>query len=344
LSDLKVEEVSSVYLNGHSNFLQSRYWGELKGQTGWNPVTLKLTYKGKSVPLLVLVRTFKGTLSLAYIPHGPQIDVDPEDREYFLNKLSRDLIEFLPLGTFFVRYDLLWGEVGVDRFPEQLKFSGIHKAPMDIQPPDTVLIDLNKSEEAILASMHKKTRYNIKLATKKGVEISHGSEIDLDRWYDLYKTTSERDKIAIHSLAYYKKVFGLARISEAAPEVSILLAKHEDDLLAGIIVVFYGTRATYLYGASSNVKRNLMPAYALQWEAMKKAKEMGCETYDMFGIPPSDDPRHPMHGLYRFKTGFGGEVHHRLGAWDYKYSNLVYPIYRIVEACRKFYYKTIKKR
>ena len=344
MSDIKVEPATLAYLNGHSNFLQSGYWGELKGQTGWNPVPLKLTYKNNTVPLLVLVRTFKGTVSLAYVPHGPQVDVDPEDREYFLNKLSRDLIEYLPLATFFIRYDLLWGETGVDTFPKPLKFSGIHKAPMDIQPPDTVIINLAATEEEILADMHKKTRYNIKLATKKGVELFWGSENDLDQWYDLYKTTAERDKIAIHSLSYYKKVFSLANRSDDAPEVKILLAKHEDDLLAGIIVMIDGTCATYLYGASSNVKRNLMPAYALQWEAMKKAKEWGCETYDMFGIPPANNPEHPMYGLYRFKTGFGGEVHHRLGAWDYKYSNLVYPLYRVMEAVRKFYYKTLKKR
>jgi len=344
LSDLKVESSSLFYLDGHSNFLQSGYWGKLKGDTGWKPVPLKLSYNGQSVPLLVLTRTFKGTVSIAYVPHGPDIDVDSDDREYFLNKLSRDLLEFLPLATFFIRYDLLWGETGVDNFPEKLKFSSIHKAPMDIQPPDTVIINLEPSEDEILAAMHKKTRYNIKLASKKAVEITWGTEKDLDGWYDLYKTTSERDKIAIHSLSYYKKVFRLAAESETAPDVRILLARHEDDLLAGIVVVFDNKRATYLYGASSNEKRNLMPAYALQWEAMKKAKELGCNSYDMFGIPPTDDPAHPMFGLYRFKTGFGGEVYHRLGAWDYKYSGLVYPVYRILEALRKFYYKTLKKR
>ena len=87
-----------------------------------------------------------------------------------------------------------------------------------------------------------------------------------------------------------------------------------------------------------------MPTYALQWEAMLKAKEKGCSSYDMFGIPPANDPQHPMYGLYRFKTGFGGVIHHRLGAWDYKYSSLVYPIYCVVEVLRKFYYKTIRKR
>ena len=344
LGDLKVETSSLLSLDGHSNFLQSGYWGRLKGETGWKSVPLKLTYNGESIPLLVLTRTFRRTLSIAYVPHGPALDIEPEDREYFLNKLSRDLVEFLPLATFFIRYDLLWGETGVNNFPEKLQFSGIHKAPMDIQPPDTVIINLEPSEDEILALMHKKTRYNIKLASKKGVEISWGSEKDLDAWYDLYKTTSERDKIAIHNLSYYKKVFSMAAGSETAPDVRILLARHEDELLAGIVVVFDDKRATYLYGASSNEKRNLMPAYALQWEAMKKAKERGCTSYDMFGIPPSNDPGHPMYGLYRFKTGFGGEIHHRLGAWDYQYSNLVYPIYRVFEALRKFYYKTLKKR
>lgn len=344
MSDLKVETSSFFYLEGHSNFLQSGYWGKLKGESGWNPIPLKLTYNGQSVPLLVLTRTFKGTLSIAYVPHGPNIDVEPDDREYFLNKLSRDLLEYLPLATFFIRYDLLWGEVGAQNFPEKLKFSGIHKAPMDIQPPDTVLIDLQASEEEILSAMRKKTRYNIKLAIKKGVEITWGCETDLHSWYDLYKTTSERDKIAIHSLSYYKKVFDMAAKSETAPTVKILLAHHDSDLLAGIIIVYDGDRATYLYGASSNEKRNLMPAYALQWEAMKEAKKLGCISYDMFGIPPSDDPEHAMHGLYRFKTGFGGDVVHRLGCWDYKFSGLVYPVYRILEAVRKFYYKTLKKR
>ncbi len=344
MDGIKIEPVSLTYLDGHSNFLQSGYWGTLKGESGWKPVPLKLTYRGTCVPLLVLVRTFKGTLSLAYIPHGPAFNVEPDDRKFFLNSVASGLIEYLPLGTFFLRYDLLWGEVGESNFVKPLKISGIHKAPMDIQPPDTVIINLNKNKDELLCAMHKKTRYNIKLAVKKGVEIVQGSLNDLDDWYELYKTTAERDKISIHSLRYYKRVFSLADEYHGAPEVRIYLAKHEGDLLAGIIVVYDRLRATYLYGASSNLKRNLMPAYALQWKAMMDAKEYGCESYDMFGIPPSNDPDHPMHGLYRFKTGFGGVVHHRLGAWDYKYSFLVYPIYRIIEALRKFYYKTLKKR
>lgn len=343
MSDLRLEKASFAYLDGHSNFLQSGYWGRLRGETGWKAVPLRLIWKGESHPLLVLVRTFKGILSLAYVPHGPAVEVAEEDRERFLHLLSRDLLEFLPLATFFIRYDFLWGERGAENFPAPLRISGISKAPMDIQPPDTVIIDLKRREEEILSSMHKKTRYNIGLAEKKGVEIRTGSAADLDRWYDLYRVTAERDRISIHSRDYYWKVFTGADGQHGNPLGLLLMALNEGDLLAGIIVLLDGKRATYLYGASSNEKRNLMPAYALQWEAMKRAKEAGCESYDMFGIPPSDNPAHPMHGLYRFKTGFGGEIHHRLGAWDYRYSNVIYPLYRLAENARKLL-KILRKR
>jgi len=124
----------------------------------------------------------------------------------------------------------------------------------------------------------------------------------------------------------------------------LITATHEGDLLAGIIVAFYGGRATYLYGASSNEKRNLMPAYALQWEAIKQAKDLGCREYDFFGIPPTHDKSHPMHGLFQFKTGFGGEIHHYYGAWDFPYGKLFYGFYRLVERLRLWYYKGFRKR
>ena len=335
MSDLRLQPASLPSLDRQNNFLQSSYWAKLKGERGWIPLAFRLTYRRNTEPLLVLTRTFMGILPMAYVPHGPHIDVEMEERGAFLKRLSEELQEYLPLGTFFIRYDLLWGEVGVDSFPEAIQFRGISKAPVDIQPPDTLIIDLTPSEEAILATMRKKTRYNIKHAFKKGVEIYEGGLSDLPEWYALYKITGQRDKISIHSLSYYQRVLGLAQ-ETSRPDMRILLARHEGELLAGVIVVFDGEKATYLYGASSNFKRNLMPSYALQWAGITKAKERGCKTYDMFGVPPSNSPDHPLHGLYRFKMGFGGQVHHRLGAWDYPYSRLIYPLYRLAEVLRGF--------
>ena len=232
----------------------------------------------------------------------------------------------------------------------------------DIQPPDTVVVDLRNTEEELLAAMKSKWRYNIRLAAKKGVEVVQAGLEELETFYRLYRTTSARDRIAIHPLSYYRCLFELAatpgstgttggvngrgsvEIIEPTPDVRLWLARHGSETLAAIITVFYGTQAVYLYGASGDEHRNLMPAYALQWAAMRAARDAGCTSYDLYGIPPTDDPGHPMAGLYRFKTGFGGEIRHYPGAWDYVYKPLPYAAYRLAERARNFWYKTVKKR
>ena len=163
----------------------------------------------------------------------------------------------------------------------------------------------------------------------------------------MYEETALRDKISIHSKYYYRKIFELSFDwveSKEGPEIVLFRADYNDQLLAGVIVAVYGNRATYLYGASSNEHRNLMPAYALQWEAIKYAKEKGCSEYDLFGIPPENNPDHPMSGLYKFKTGFGGDILHRPGCWDLPLKPVVYKVYRWAESARLLYYKKIRKR
>jgi lipid II:glycine glycyltransferase (peptidoglycan interpeptide bridge formation enzyme) len=169
----------------------------------------------------------------------------------------------------------------------------------------------------------------------------------LDIFYDLYATTAERDGIAIHSKSYYedliKKSSDEIALGKDIPEISLYIASHEEDNLAAIITLFSKTESIYLYGCSSNVKRNLMPAYLLQWTAIKDAKNFGSQIYDFYGMPPTDDENHPMHGLYRFKTGFGGKNVHRVGSLDVPIS-WIYTPYKIAENLRSFWYKTVKKR
>jgi lipid II:glycine glycyltransferase (peptidoglycan interpeptide bridge formation enzyme) len=110
-----------------------------------------------------------------------------------------------------------------------------------------------------------------------------------------------------------------------------------------MVTLFFGATATYLYGASSDEKRHLMPSYALQWAAIKAAKAAGCLEYDMYGIPPTNDDQHPMAGLYRFKTGFGGGLRHYPGAWDYVYLPFVYTLFRSAERSRLLWHKKIRK-
>ncbi len=333
---LKVQSVALQELRDGDSFLQSGFWGLLKSFFGWKPYAFCV--QGK--PLLVLTRKIGHLLTVAYIPHGPDVPHGSQNAR-FLKDVSSAIEKYFAPKPVFIRFDLPWIIKSEDFYslaPELMK------AVSDIQPPVTVLVSLKETEEEILRRMKTKTRYNIRLAGKKGVQILRGGKDLLSEWYELYKQTARRDNITIHSKEYYMRIFNIASSGKvSAPKVQLFTAEWEGELLAGIIVLIYGMRATYLYGASSNSKRNLMPNYALQWEAMKYAKSQGCEEYDLFGIPPADDPSHPMYGLYRFKTGFGGQIVRRPGCWDLPLNRPVYALYRSMEKFRKWYYKKFRK-
>jgi lipid II:glycine glycyltransferase (peptidoglycan interpeptide bridge formation enzyme) len=216
----------------------------------------------------------------------------------------------------------------------------------DVQPPDSVVLDVTRPDDELLAGMKPKWRYNVRLAEKKGVTVAAEGMKALDDFYDLYRATAARDRIGIHPKDYYARLLSFDPLNpyEPRPELRLWVARFEGTALAAIMTVFHGHEATYLYGASSDEHRNLMPAYALQWAAMKAAREAGCSSYDFYGIPPVDDPTHAMSGLYRFKTGFGGEIRHYAGAWDYIYKPAAYTAFRAAERARLFWHKTVKKR
>ncbi len=253
-------------------------------------------------------------------------------------------------GTILADADSIsWEDTGFTGRGRLHRRSGMVKSSADIQPPDTVLIPIDKSrfsEEDILSSMKSKTRYNIRLAGKKGVEVRRIERTDytvppeLHQWYELYRITEQRNNIALHSRRYYARLFELTKSADCF----LYMAYHQEDLLAGIIVVSRASKSWYLYGASSNVKRNLMPSYALQWRAILDLREKGCTLYDMFGIPPYAEKGHPMFGLYQFKTGFAGRIIHTPGAWDRPLMPILYSMYRMAEALRMYYYRVFRKR
>jgi lipid II:glycine glycyltransferase (peptidoglycan interpeptide bridge formation enzyme) len=337
-------------LTGGDNLLQTAFWGGLKSGFGWSAFAFKYT---AGHPLLVLVRELGAGNSLAYVPHGLKelggSSISGQWTE--AADLAQQLKPHLPGSCVFIRIDPLWN---ISNSPHESASAalqyGFKKAPMDIQPPSTVILDLTPGEEELLKGMKSKTRYNIRLSAKKGVKVETDGVELLKPWYELYRITAERDKIALHSYEYYERLFQLAAekagsgTAESWPELRLLQAVIDGKAEAGIIISLQGGRATYLYGASSNNKRSLMPAYALQWEAIKQAAAAGCTSYDFFGIPPADNPDHPMHGLYRFKTGFGGSIVHRPGSWDYPYKNLKYSAFTAAEKLRNYYYKKLRKR
>ncbi len=333
------------------SFLQSRFWAGFKCTFGWFSFRFKVNddkaTSAESYELSVLVRKLFGPFSFAYIPHGPETENQRESSQDQLLCLGKALRGWLPRTCLFIRFDPGWYHIGSDmEKPDRPVFALPLKKASDVQPPDTVVLDLSCSEDELLARMKPKWRYNIKLAEKKCVVISEEGSAGLDTFYSLYQQTAARDRITIHPRDYYATLSDQASTSQYAepcPDLRLWVARHEGQALACIITLFYGTTATYLYGASSDEKRNLMPAYALQWAAMKAAKAAGCLEYDMFGIPPTNDDQHPMAGLFRFKTGFGGQLRHYPGSWDYVYLPFVYAVFRAAERLRLLWHKKIRK-
>jgi len=317
------------------SFLQSAMWGRFKARFGWEARAFAVEWaEGGTRPLLTLTRRIAPCISMTYIPWGPELsDAFPDGaalRADAVTELARALRPFIPRVTF-IRFDPPWFIADADATPSSpssLLSSPFSKAAADIQPPDTVLVDLTPSPEGILAAMKPKWRYNIGLAEKRGVTVTQCGKQGIDIFYRLLTETAERDGIAIHSIEYYRALF------EECNSLRLYTAEHEGDILAAIVVLCRGKEATYLYGASANVKRNLMAPYALQWKAMQDAKASGCAVYDLFGIPPNDGP-HPMAGLYRFKTGFGGAIIHRPGSWDYPCKPVLYALFSGAERLRK---------
>ncbi|MGD8850468.1 MAG: peptidoglycan bridge formation glycyltransferase FemA/FemB family protein, partial [Anaerolineales bacterium] len=205
-----------------------------------------------------------------------------------------------------------WREIGFRPSDEQIQFK------------NTMVIPLDSDEETLLMDMKSKTRYNVRLAGRRGVEIRRGSIQDLDLLYRMYAETSVRDGFVIRHQAYYQDAWG--RFIEAGM-AQPLIAEVEGEPIAGLIAYHYGSTAYYLYGMSIDKHREKMPNYLLQWEAMRWAKEQGCTRYDLWGAPDEIDKDDPMYGVYRFKDGFGARLVRTSGAWDLPLQSGIYSIY-----------------
>lgn len=324
---------------------QSRFWGYFKKQQGHSiDIFSPSAYLRPGPHLLVIYRNFTNTTTYGYVPYGPEISKPNEEQGLLLEELAEELRPQLPEGCVFLRFDLPWknpflpdGEPAVKKnhawsVPEpriremRMNFGSrtwnLLKAPTDMQPTNTTVLDLKQSEEMLLRGMKPKTRYNIRLGKRKGVKVTATDTPDISDWYRLYRETTERKGIICEKLSYFKNLFILSE--NFKPRFYLLEAWNGNNLISGIIISIYGQRAYYLYGASAYQYRSLMGPHVLQWEAIRLAKNMGCRSYDLFGIPLKNDPSHPMFGLYRFKTGFGGKIFHWRGCWDYPYLPDIY--------------------
>lgn len=325
------------------HFLQASEWAQVKANYGWQPMPFVWEENGEIVAAAMIlkralpIRGFAARLSVLYAPKGPLMDWENEslrervlgDLQNFAKKQGAIFLKIDPdvvLGTGIPESE----NEQVNPVGQKLQFAltqrGWRYSDDQIQFRNTVLIDLAISEEDILARMKQKTRYNIRLAGRKGVSMRVGTSGDWPMLYKMYAETSVRDGFSIRDEQYYKTVW--QRFSESEnPTCEPLIAEVDGEDVAAIFVFYFAERAYYVYGMSTTKHRNKMPTYLLQWEAMKRAKERGCTVYDLWGAPEIFDESDSMWGVFRFKQGLGGEVVRTLGAWDYAPNPLWYKLY-----------------
>lgn len=295
-------------------FLQSWEWADLQKQLGNKVWLLGVEDNGKLIAsALVILKQVMGFKYL-YCPRGPIVETSsgPGASLEFLfteiNKLAKKQ------GAKFLRWEPIF-ELPINNWSMQ--------PTIPVQPKSTIVLDLTASNDKLLANMHQKTRYNIRLAKKKGVVIE---ELSANQWPEVWpimQQTKTRDAFSLHAKDYYQKLID-------QPINKLLVAKYQDQAIALAIICVFGNTATYLHGGSANVHRNVMAPFLLQWQAIKYAKSAGCQHYDFNGI---DEQKWP--GVTRFKKGFNGQEINYLGTFDLIYSPVYYWIYKVARFVRR---------
>lgn len=325
-----------------AHLLQTWEWAAIKEKYGWK-VNPRLWQNSTGEPFaaaLILeraldLRGLRSGLRVMYIPRGPLLDWDDEavrcrvlnDLEAYARERRAIFIKIdpeLPVGM-----GLPGGSTSSDNLAGvqaavELKERGWLFSTEQVQFRNTVVIDLTHTDQELLANMKQKTRYNLRLAQRKGVTVRRGGQADFSLLYQMYAETSVRDDFVIRPEVYYTQVWGTFLERQMA---DVLIAEVEGAPVAALVLFYFAGKAYYLYGMSRTEHREKMPNYLLQWEAIRQARAAGCQVYDLWGAPDVFAPGDSLWNVFRFKEGLGGRVLRTIGAWDYPCRPVLYSLY-----------------
>jgi peptidoglycan pentaglycine glycine transferase (the first glycine) len=344
-----------------AHLLQTWEWSQVKVALGWEPLPFiwrrspsgeasaqrgsfeERNVVGAAMVLRrwVLNRGFVRRLCILYVPKGPLLDsADTDlsaqvvrDLESLGRRQHAILVKIDPdveLGRGYAGAESSSDNPAGGRWAELLQQRGWRFSDSQIQFRNSMWIDLSRSEDELLGSMKQKTRYNVRLAERKGVSVRMGESADLPQLYRMYAETADRDGFVIRDENYYRTVWSTFRgVPEGAahPAVEALVAEAAGEPIAAMWVFYFARRAYYLYGMSRSAHRDKMPNHLLQWEAIKRARRRRCRVYDLWGAPDTFDDSDAMWGVFRFKEGLGGYVVRTIGAWDFPSGGLWYSVY-----------------
>lgn len=309
-----------IGMQKHSQFLQSWQWGEFQKNVSGNVVRLAVEDGGNLIAAGTLIKKILPMgKNYFYCPRGPMIkcEIDESGCKEAVGLLLSEAENIgAREGAMFLRFDPLFN---VDYL------GGKVAKTLDIEPSQTQILKLDKTESEILKNMRQKTRYNINLAEKHGVKIIEADAGRFEDFWQLMCETSERDNFRTHGINYYKEMLQID-----GDFIKLFIAEYKNTAIGAIIVSFFGDTATYMHGASSDQHRNVMAPYLLQWHCIKLAKKSGCTYYDFYGI---DEKKWP--GITKFKQGFGGRAVNYLGTYDYIFDPNWYNVYKMIRKVRR---------
>ncbi len=348
-NNLDKELWNKFVLEQGGSFLQSWEWGDFQEKVGRQ--VFRLVNDSWQVQFIEMPLPFGK--KYWYCPRGPVTVGQISD--LICQEIIEEAKKTADKNVMFFRVCPAW--------PADLELAakfeilGLKKLRYNIEPVQTLILDISQSEKGLLAQMHSKWRYNIGLARKKGVKVKivNAGEPDFEKYFEdfwrLMMQTAKRQKIRVHEKEYYRKQLNPPQPSLSAGQAGfkkegdsslyerevgrdftslLFIAEHNKKVIAANIVNFFGPRATYLHGASDNEQRSLMAPHLLQWEQIRAAKKFGCTQYDFWGI---DEKKWP--GVTRFKLGFGGQPVKYIGTWDYALDKKWYLLYRGVQKFRR---------
>ena len=325
---------------GH--ILQTWAWGDLKATTGWQPLRLAVFENGRIAGAVSVLKRPLPMFGycLFYASRGPVLDIAREDVwERLLAEVKKQArlhkAAFLKIDPDVPSGDEAWRRAMQKAgFVNAVKGEGFE----GVQPRYVFRLDIRPDFDTLLNNCQQKTRYNIRLAEKKGVRIeSDCAKEALPVFYKILQETAQRDAFLIRSYAYYDHFYDILVPQGLA---SLFVAKFEGEVIAGTLAFLLGDKCWYIYGASANRHRNKMPNYLLQWEMIRWAKEHGCTMYDFRGVPGDVPEEHPLYGLVKFKKGFNGTYTQFIGEYDLIYRPLFYRFYQFAEP---FYRQKLKQ-
>lgn len=316
--------------------LQSWAWGELKSRWGWTVERLVFESGGRPIAAAQAMsrRIGRTPVRVGYLPKGPYVpSLETAHWSPVLDAIERWAAA---RRLAFVKMD---ADVpaGALELLETWRDRGWRPSEDQIQFKNTLRSDLRADEDAMLAAMHSKTRYNIRLAVRRGVSVRAAGQAGIETALELYRATSSRQGFAIRALDYYRDAWATWIASGLG---DVLIAEVDGEPLAMAVPVRFGDTAWYLYGASSDQMREAMAPHAVMWAALLWAKRSGCTAFDWWGGPDALEPSDPLWGVYRFKLGFGARFDEQAGAWDRPSNRITFAMYRGAVKARASMHRT----